>query len=117
MRTMASKYPGTCSRCGKGFERGALIVWQGRGMPVTHATCPRDHDAVVAPCWECKAPEGKFRSYGAATPVYCDACEARIRVNTLDYKLRHPAKDNSSHEDRECGDMAYEDRCAAACGL
>lgn len=24
--------------------------------------------------------------------------------------------DNSSYEDRECGDRAYEDRCAAACG-
>lgn len=110
MKTMVSKYPGTCARCNKGFERGALIVWQGRGRPVTHATCPRDHDAIVAPCWECKAPEGKFRSYGAATPVYCDACEARIRAD-------RPIGDNSSHEDRECGDLAYEDRCAAACGL
>lgn len=25
------------------------------------------------PCWSCQAP-GKFRSYGAATPVLCDAC-------------------------------------------
>lgn len=92
-----------------------MIVWEGRGRPVRHATCPRDHDAVVGPCWECKAPEGKFRNYGAATPVYCDACEARIRVNTFDSRLR--ASMNCSHEDRECGDLAYEDRCAAACGL
>lgn len=28
-------------------------------------------------CWECKTPEGFFRAYGAATPVYCDACYAK----------------------------------------
>ena len=26
-------------------------------------------------------------------------------------------RDNSSCEDRACGDMAYEDRCAEACGF
>lgn len=25
--------------------------------------------------------------------------------------------DNSSYEDRQCGNRAYEDRCARACGL
>jgi hypothetical protein len=25
--------------------------------------------------------------------------------------------DHSSHEDRQCGDRAYEDQCAKACGL
>jgi hypothetical protein len=68
----------------------------------------------VAPCWSCNDAAGKFRSYGPATPVYCDACEARIRPTTLDYKLRH---NSSSHEDSICGDLAYEDQCAAACGL
>ena len=26
-------------------------------------------------CWKCGAP-GRFRNHGAATPVYCDACNA-----------------------------------------
>lgn len=25
-------------------------------------------------CWDCKDPNGFFRSYGAATPVLCDSC-------------------------------------------
>ena len=33
----------------------------------------------------------------------------------------HPAcfdkSDHSSYEDRQCGDRAYEDQCAAACGF
>ena len=32
-------------------------------------------------------------------------------------RLRDDLGDNSSHEDRECGDRAYEDRCAQVCGL
>lgn len=31
------------------------------------------------PCWKCGAP-GRFRAYGAATPVYCDDCEAACRA-------------------------------------
>src|SRR5262245_58874982 len=30
-------------------------------------------------CWVCKSPEGFFRPYGAATPVYCDECHAAIK--------------------------------------
>ena len=31
-------------------------------------------------CWRCKGPDGYFRGYGAATPVYCDACETHVRT-------------------------------------
>lgn len=112
MKTMISKFPGTCRDCGRGVGRGETIVYHGRGAGITCGRCAgleRDPDAHVAPCWECKAPEGKFRCYGAASPVYCDACEARIRPTTLDWKLRHqPVIDRF--------DMDVEDRMAESCG-
>ena len=64
-------------------------------------------------CWRCGKP-GKFRNYGAATPVYCDDCEHARRESEA---RSHPSHDNSSVEDRACGDWAYEDRCAEQCGL
>lgn len=38
---------------------------------------PRKPDGA---CWTCKAPEGFFRRYGAATPVYCDRCHKAHRA-------------------------------------
>jgi len=49
-------------------------------------------------CWSCKNPDGFFRPHGAATPVYCNECWKR---------LQQP----------DAVDMAYEDRCRAACGI
>ncbi len=57
-------------------------------------------------CWTCKAPEGYFRNYGAAAPVYCDACEAKHRARS---------EDPRRYTDRF--DLDYEDRCRDACGL
>jgi hypothetical protein len=58
------------------------------------------------PCCHCKAPEGFFRRYGAATPVYCDACHAEHeRQYRADYGLPDPT------------DLASEDDCARTCGL
>lgn len=113
MRIMISKFPGVCRDCGARVQRGAEIAYHGRGAGISCSACvsPPAVNPVVAPCWECKAPDGKFRCYGAATPVYCDACEARIRPTTFDWKLR-----NASKEDYPCSDMGYEDRCAEACG-
>lgn len=45
-------------------------------------------------CWKCGLP-GKFRGYGAATPVFCDACEKanreaeaqRMRIAADDFDL------------------------------
>lgn len=56
-------------------------------------------------CWDCQAP-GKFRPFGAATPVYCDTCHAK-----------HQAARQSQYVDPMGVDMAYEDACARACGL
>jgi hypothetical protein len=45
-------------------------------------------DKVISPqrpdgaCWRCQAPEGYFRSQGAATPVYCDACHAALAIGS-----------------------------------
>jgi hypothetical protein len=41
---------------------------------------PSEPRKPVAPCWECKDPNGFFRPYGAATPVYCDSCHAKRRA-------------------------------------
>lgn len=38
---------------------------------------PRKPDGA---CWTCRAPEGFFRNYGAATPVYCDRCDKAHRA-------------------------------------
>lgn len=53
-------------------------------------------------CWECQSPQGFFRNYGAATPVYCDACHAKHNKPTS------PFIDV---------DRLYEDSCAEQCGL
>ncbi len=56
-------------------------------------------------CWECKSPEGYFRPYGAATPVYCDPCQAK-----------HKAME--ANESRALDtDRLYEDQCRSICGL
>ena len=33
-------------------------------------------------CWKCGSEQGFFRSYGAASPVYCDECEGHARSKT-----------------------------------
>jgi hypothetical protein len=52
-------------------------------------------------CWRCKAPEGFFRTQGAATPVYCDACHKEL--------IAPAAPDRF--------DLDFEDRCRETCGL
>lgn len=59
---------------------------------------PRRPDGA---CWRCQAPDGFFRPQGAATPVYCDGCHKALSAP--------PQIDHF--------DLAYEDRCAEACGL
>ncbi len=46
--------------------------------------------------------EGILERSGSKWIVWCQDCYDR--------------SDHSSYEDRECGDRAYEDRCAQACG-
>ena len=35
---------------------------------------------VRAPCWICGDPSGRFRNYGAATPVHCDTCHEKNKA-------------------------------------
>jgi hypothetical protein len=114
MRTMYSKFPGSCRDCGKAIAKGTLIKYFGRGQGVAHFEC-NPISEHKAPCWKCGDPNGKFRNLGAATPVWCDACFAIEDPMTFAGKMRR--KDNSSAEDACCGDLAYEDACARACGF
>jgi hypothetical protein len=50
-----------------------------------------------------KAGEGHIERAGRRWIVWCQDCFDR--------------SDNASAEDRECGNRAYEDRCAEACGF
>jgi len=114
MKSMYSKFPGTCSRCKAPFPKGTFINIIARGV-AAHHSCPCDApDAQRGNCWECGAEGAKFRNWGAATPMRCDACEAKFRA--IDNAKPYNRRDNSSHEDSCCGDLAYEDACAAACG-
>jgi len=49
------------------------------------------------------AKSGILERQGRQWVVYCTTCNFDKR-------------DHSSYEDRACGDMAYEDRCAEMCG-
>jgi hypothetical protein len=54
-----------------------------------------------------RAQSGYIQKNNGRWVVYCSNC----------YFHADDKKDHSSYEDRECGDMAYEDRCAAQCGF
>jgi hypothetical protein len=84
MKTLISKYPGQCKSCSKSFPKGELIAWS-KAHGAKHLKCagiyaPESPHEVRAACWECGDPEGKFRPYGAATPVRCDSCEAKFQA-------------------------------------
>lgn len=111
MKTLYSKYPGTCQRCGEQFPAGTFIRWIGRGR-AEHYGCPKyDPANQVSPCWDCQSPDGRFRRYGAATPVLCDECDRKRRDAD---KARAAARTAFVPD---AFDMAYEDQCRDACGL
>lgn len=97
MKTMTAKYPGKCRACGEAIERGDIIKYYGRWHGAEHARCgavpvagieQTEARRPVAPCWICHAPEGYFRARGAATPVWCDACNEEqskgdVRLGTV----------------------------------
>jgi len=116
MKTMLSKYPGTCSKCQEPFPAGTVINWHGRGR-AQHQTCPRDEQsAQVAPCWICKDPAGKFRNMGPATPVWCNACFAKELAKTqtvANVRFSRPAAAFVP----DAFDMQVEDNMRDACGL
>jgi hypothetical protein len=104
---------------------------------------PRVPDAAY---WICKAPEGYFRPYGAATPIYCNRCHkvekaahdkprglcpvcgqrVTITGRTTDGRLIGDCQDAFTPDqwlapddgaDPMGVDRAYEDACRDACGL
>src|SRR5207244_3249486 len=66
------------------------------------------------PCWVCKSPDGFFRNRGAAAPVWCDACAARIDAEE---KAAEAAAIARYRERSDRFDMDVEDRMRDACGL
>ncbi len=53
------------------------------------------------------ARAGQLLKVGRSWAVKCQSCAAGAEFDR---------RDHSSTEDRECGDSAYEDRCAEMCG-
>ena len=125
MKKLIAKYPGACRQCGKTIEPGDSILWA-RGAGAIHVDCEtaRLRHTLCMNCsgagvlWNnrpCGACDGsgqrdmqmRQQAQGAAEAERCrqDNSAARLRL------------DNSSAEDRECGDLAYEDQCSRACGL
>lgn len=123
MKTMLSKFPGTCCDCHKPIARGVPIKYFGRGRGAAHQNCfnpegKSDSEIaaeVRAPCWICQDPNGRFRQRGAGTPVWCDKCHAEQESKST--TVGNVRFTNCSIEDESCGDAAYEDACARACGL
>jgi len=113
MKTMIAKYPGVCCACSKPIHRGETINFFGRGRAEHAHGCqaagPRKPDG---PCWICQNPEGFFRNLGAATPVWCDACDKTERAKTVSIAN---VRFQRSEPDRF--DMQVEDNMRDACGL
>lgn len=90
------------------WSPGSGVWWAQRATG--YANCCAAIDAYIriqngtpdGQCWDCKSPQGFFRSYGAATPVYCDTCHAKHNKPTS------PFIDV---------DRLYEDDCARQCGI
>jgi len=66
---------------------------QANRYPGTCGACGRSVDAG----------KGIIERHGRRWLVWCETC--------------YNASDHSGAEDRACGDRAYEDQCAARCGL
>jgi len=62
---------------------------------------------------ECQSPDGFFRNRGAAPPVWCDACAARIAAEE---KAAADARDRE-RKAADWFDMQVEDSMRDACGL
>jgi hypothetical protein len=65
-------------------------------------------------CWDCGDARGFFRGYGAATPVYCDACEKTHREAE---RAAWAAAKTRCPDDPMGVDTLYEDTCRDQCGL
>jgi len=136
---------------GAGFRWSRAGHWWRRGVrgaadfiaALDRKIGPRKPDGA---CWTCEAPEGFFRPYGAATPVYCERCHKahaaahdkpnglcpvcgeRVAITGIatDGRLIGSCRDAFTAErwltpDAPMGgldvDGMYEDACRDACGL
>jgi hypothetical protein len=73
----------------------------------------------VGACWVCQSPDGFFRNRGAAAPVWCDACAARVEAEEKTEEAAADAR-YCEHKRQEAGDwfdMAVEDSMRDAGGL
>lgn len=70
----------------------------------------------VGACWECKSPDGFFRSWAAATPVLCDACQAKREADYKKYGYIRGKTGREREFTPDPVDLAYEDQCARICG-
>lgn len=72
----------------------------------------------VGACWVCQSPEGFFRSRGAAAPVWCDDCAARIEAEEKAAEAAADARYRErKQQEPDWFDMAVEDSMRDACGL
>ena len=125
-KRMIAKYPGTCTHCGKAILAGNTILWFGRGR-VAHANCNATNWSNTN-CTNCGGSGVLWNNRP------CVACDGTGQLSVQDYARKlgaeeaarcvrdfgtqvSPPQDNSGVEDRCCGDLAYEDACARACGL
>jgi hypothetical protein len=70
---------------------------------------PRRPDGA---CWDCADPEGYFRPFGAATPVYCAECYQAHRN-----QQGAQTSAGRAHDDPMGIDRLWEDNNARRCGL
>lgn len=82
-KTIAAKFPGTCKRCGRGFEAGAKIRYGGRGRTYhLKAECPAGADGAPA------VTDGKTRAAGQYDETddlmraYEDRCAAAVGMDS-----------------------------------
>ncbi len=115
MKTMTAKYPGHCLACRQPIERGQRINFFGHGR-AEHVLCgtgePVQGRQIAGACWICGNAAGYFRSLGAATPVWCDACNQVQRAKDA---ARTVGNVRFNTPDRF--DMQVEDNMREACGL
>jgi hypothetical protein len=118
---MRAKHPGVCPQCHKAIVPGDRILWK-RGLGAWHDNCQLA-EMRDSQCTNCGGSGALWNNRPCGS---CDGTGSRKvqEFGRLPPEVRHPkpvqparVPDNSGIEDRACGDLAYEDACARACGL
>ena len=113
-KRMRARRAGTCPQCNQPIEPGDDIYWsrQGGAWHVNCETAQLRHTV-------CTVCGGNGCTWNGTPCRSCDGTGSRDvqeEARRPD-KERHPAPDHCGVEDACCGDTAYEDACARACGL